>query len=80
MLDRADAIHKAIKEAKNKNIPVIAFVDTNINPEDIDYVIPANEDAVSSLRLLVSYIAKAVLEGKEKIANAKNEIKEEIKK
>lgn len=56
----------ALKEARNKNIPVIALVDTNIDPTDVDYPIPANEDAVSSLKLMLAYIAKAVLEGKEK--------------
>lgn len=57
----------AIKEAQKKNIPIIALVDTNVNPEGIDYPIPANEDAVSSLRLMVAYVAQAILEGKKKI-------------
>jgi len=56
----------ALKEAKNKGIPVIALVDTNIDPTDVDYPIPANEDAVSSLKLMLAYITKAVLDGKEK--------------
>jgi small subunit ribosomal protein S2 len=56
----------AIKEAKRKNIPVIALTDTNVDPSSIDYPIPSNEDAISSLRLMLSYITKAVLEGKEK--------------
>lgn len=59
--------HLAIKEAKAKNIPIIAIVDSNVSPEGIDYPIPANDDAVSSLKLIVGYIAKAILEGKEKI-------------
>jgi len=63
----------AISEAKTKNIPVIALVDTNIDPTGIDYPIPANEDAVSSLKLLMSYIVKAVLEGKEKAKNTSKE-------
>jgi small subunit ribosomal protein S2 len=66
----------AVKEAQAKNIPVVALVDTNVNPKNIDYPIPANEDAVSSLRLLLSYIGKAVLEGKGKRAEVKSEIKE----
>lgn len=57
----------AVKEARKMNIPVIGLVDTNVNPEDIDYPIPANEDAVSSLKLLVAYITKAVLEGKKSV-------------
>lgn len=60
----------AIQEARNKNIPVIALVDSNINPKDIEYVIPANEDALSSLRIMVGYITKAVLDGKEKMVKA----------
>ncbi len=56
----------AVKEAKLKNIPVVAFVDTNTNPSDIDYPIPVNEDAISSLRLMLGYICKAILAGKEK--------------
>jgi len=56
----------AIKEAMKRNIPIIALVDTNVNPSNIDYPIPANEDAVSSLRLMITYVAKAVLAGKEK--------------
>jgi len=62
----------AIKEAKNKNISTIAFVDSNTDPQDIDYPIPANEDAISSLKLMLGYICKAILEGKEKKANLKD--------
>ncbi len=57
----------AVKEAIIKKIPVIGLVDTNVDPEKIDYPIPANEDAVSSLRLLTAYIVKAVLEGKKQM-------------
>ncbi len=57
----------ALKEAKIKKVPVIALVDTNVDPEDVDYKIPANEDAVSSLQLMLAYIGQAVLKGKEKI-------------
>lgn len=56
----------AIKEAIKKNIPIIALVDTNVNPGSIDYPIPSNEDAVSALRLMIGYVTKAVLAGKEK--------------
>jgi len=69
----------AIKEAKNMNIPVVAFVDTNINPENIDYIIPTNEDAVSSLKLMTRHIVKAVLDGKEKVPLAKKKIDKEKK-
>ena len=57
----------ALKEAKIKKVPVIALVDTNVDREDVDYKIPANEDAVSSLQLMLAYIGQAVLKGKEKI-------------
>jgi small subunit ribosomal protein S2 len=62
----------AVKEAVNCHIPVIALVDTNSNPADVDYPIPSNEDAVSSLKLMLKYICKAVLEGKKKIGTIKN--------
>ncbi len=60
----------AVKEAVKKNIPIIGLVDTNVDPSLIDYPIPANEDAVSSLRLMIAYVAKAVLNGKEKTKTA----------
>jgi len=63
----------AIKEAKRKNIPVVALVDTNVNPSLVDYPIPANEDAVSSLRLMLGYIVKAVIAGQEKKVAPKTE-------
>lgn len=52
----------AVKEARQMGIPIIAIVDTNTNPSDIEYPIPANDDAVSSLRLMVGYICKAIVE------------------
>lgn len=70
----------AIKEAKIKNIPIIALADTNVNPVDVDFPIPANEDAVSSLKLMLSYAVKTVLEAKEKAAKAAPAPKAEIKK
>ena len=54
----------ALAEAKKMNIPVIAIVDTNCNPEDIDYPVPANDDAIKAIRLICSKIADAVIEGK----------------
>ena len=53
----------AIKEAKTLNIPVVAFADTNVNPELIDYVIPANDDAIKGLELLLGYCSQAASEG-----------------
>ena len=54
----------AIHEANLLSIPVIALVDTNCNPEMVDYVIPSNDDAIRAIKLMVSKIADAVLEGK----------------
>jgi small subunit ribosomal protein S2 len=55
----------AIKEAKKLGIKVVAIVDTNCDPDDIDYVIPGNDDAIRAIRLLTSKIADAVIEGAE---------------
>lgn len=52
----------AIAEAKKLKIPVIAITDTNTNPSDIDYPIPANDDAISSLRLILTYVYKTIIE------------------
>lgn len=54
----------AVKEAVRVGIPIIALADTNADPSNIDYPIPANDDAISSLRIMLAYIVKAVLEGK----------------
>lgn len=54
----------AIHEANLLNIPVLALVDTNCDPRDVDYVIPSNDDAIRAIKLLVSKIADAAIEGK----------------
>ncbi len=54
----------AIAEARKLLIPVVAIVDTNCDPEEIDYVVPGNDDAIRAIRLITSKIADAVLEGK----------------
>jgi len=54
----------AVKEAKRLNIPIVAVVDTNCDPDDIDYVVPGNDDAIRSIRLFASRIADAVIEGR----------------
>ena len=54
----------AVHEANLLNIPIIALVDTNCNPQNVDYVIPSNDDAIRAIKLLVGKIADAVLEGK----------------
>jgi len=53
----------AVKEANRLGIPVVAIVDTNCDPDDIDYVIPGNDDALRAIKLFVSKIADAVIEG-----------------
>ena len=55
----------AIQEAKKLNIPVVGLVDTNCSPEDIDYIIPGNDDAIRSVKLIAQVIANAVIEGKQ---------------
>ena len=54
----------AVKEANLLEIPIVALVDTNCNPRNIDYVIPSNDDAIRAIKLLVGKMADAVLEGK----------------
>ncbi|MCD8174502.1 MAG: 30S ribosomal protein S2 [Phascolarctobacterium sp.] len=57
--------HNAVLEARKLNIPVIATVDTNCDPDEIDYVIPANDDAIRAVKLLTAKMADAVLEGRQ---------------
>ena len=58
----------AVKEAKTLNIPVFAICDTNVNPSEVEYPIPANDDAIKSVKLILDYFAQAIKEGKAKIA------------
>ncbi|MGQ9780095.1 MAG: 30S ribosomal protein S2 [Bacillota bacterium] len=55
----------AVAEARKLNIPIIAIVDTNCDPDEIDYVIPGNDDAIRAVKLLASKMADAVLEGRQ---------------
>ena len=55
----------AVEEAKKLGIPIIAIVDTNCDPDEIDYVIPGNDDAIRGIKLIASVLADAVLEGKQ---------------
>ena len=54
--------HNAVLEARKLNIPIFGLVDTNCDPEDVDYVIPANDDAIRSVKLIVATLANAVVE------------------
>ncbi|MDR0917602.1 MAG: 30S ribosomal protein S2 [Oscillospiraceae bacterium] len=55
----------AVLEARKMHIPIIAIVDTNCDPDEIDYVIPGNDDAIRAIRLISSAMASAVLEGRQ---------------
>ena len=66
----------AVKEARKLNIPIVAMVDTNCDPDLVDYVIPANDDAIRAINLFCKEMADAVIEGKE-IAAAEQEEEEQ---
>ena len=70
----------AVKEAKKLGIPVVGLVDTNCNPELVDYVIPGNDDAIRAIKLVASIIANAVIEANEGITFSVEEESEEDKK
>ena len=55
----------AVLEAKKLNIPIVGLVDTNCNPEDVDYPIPGNDDAIRAVKLITDVMANAVIEGKQ---------------
>lgn len=57
----------AIKEARQKNIPIIAICDTNVNPEEVNYPIPANDDSTKTIELVLASIREAVLEGQKNL-------------
>ena len=63
----------AVKEALRLNIPVFAIVDTNCDPDPINYIVPANDDAVNTIELIVKYMADAVIEGVAKAKELKAE-------
>ena len=57
--------HNAISEARKLGIPIVAIVDTNCDPDEVDYVIPGNDDAIRSIRLISAAMANAVMEGRQ---------------
>ncbi|MDR5695804.1 MAG: 30S ribosomal protein S2 [Armatimonadota bacterium] len=72
--------HIAVAEARKLGIPIVALVDTNCDPDEVDYPIPGNDDAIRAVRLVTSYIANAVLEGLEeqkKLEVVAEEVEEE---
>jgi small subunit ribosomal protein S2 len=73
----------AVQEAHRLNIPVFAIVDTNCDPDEVDYLIPANDDAVKTVEIITQYMADAVIEGDAKLKEKKAEEvaeKERVKK
>jgi small subunit ribosomal protein S2 len=69
----------AVREANLLKIPIVALVDTNCNPQNVDYVIPSNDDAIRAIKLLVAKMADAVLEGKAMRKDEEPELTEEEK-
>ncbi len=72
----------AVREGRRLNIPIVAIVDTNCDPDEIDYIVPGNDDAIRAIRLLSARIADACIEGREKLAErqqaeADKEVEEE---
>ena len=65
----------AIKEANKLGIPVVCLADTNADPDNIDYIIPGNDDAIRSIKLITSRLADAVLEGKQLRENKATSVK-----
>ena len=73
--------HNAIAEARKLHIPIVAIVDTNCDPDEIDYVIPGNDDAIRAIKLFVTAMAEACLEGEAMRKDSKNkDAEEELKK
>ena len=73
----------AVLEAKKLNIPVIGLVDTNCNPEEVDYPIPGNDDAIRAVKLIADVMANAVIEGRqgesfETTESQEQEVEEEV--
>ena len=67
----------AVAEARKLNIPIVAIVDTNCDPDDVDYVIPGNDDAIRAVKLIASTMANAILEGRQGEQDAAEETAEE---
>ena len=67
----------AVSEAKKLGIPVVAIVDTNCDPDEIDYVIPGNDDAIRAVKLIAQTMADAIIEGRQGEQNATEDAAEE---
>ena len=67
----------AVAEAKKLGIPIVAIVDTNCDPDEIDYVIPGNDDAIRAVKLIASTMADAIIEGRQGAQSAEDVEEEE---
>ncbi len=67
----------AVSEAKKLGIPVVAIVDTNCDPDEVDYVIPGNDDAIRAVKLIAQTMADAIIEGRQGVQEAAEEAAEE---
>ena len=70
--------HIAVLEAKKLGIPVIGLVDTNCNPEEVDYAIPGNDDAIRAVKLITDVMANAIIEGRQGESYEAEEVAEEV--
>lgn len=70
----------AVSEAKKLNIPIVAIVDTNCDPDEIDYVIPGNDDAIRAVKLLAGAMADAIIEGRQGADETADEAAKETEK
>ena len=70
--------HIAILEAKKLGIPVVGLIDTNCNPEDLDYVIPGNDDAIRAVKLIADSMANAIIEGRQGESMVMTDVEEEM--
>ena len=70
--------HIAVLEAKKLGIPVIGLVDTNCNPEEVDYAIPGNDDAIRAVKLITDVMANAIIEGRQGESFETEEVAEEV--
>ena len=68
----------AVAEAKKLSVPIVAIVDTNCDPDEIDYVIPGNDDAIRAIKLITSKIADAIMEGKATLSKSAAEEAEKL--
>lgn len=70
----------ALTEARKKGVPVVAVCDTNVNPDGVKYVIPANDDAVKTIKLLLNLVGEAIKEGQKQVVKKQIEKVEPLKK